>query len=49
MPSWDLFAAEDFDYQDALAGAGGWGAARRDFGDRALADLISHLNEAIAA
>jgi type I restriction enzyme R subunit len=40
---------EDFDYQDALAGAGGWGAARRDFGDRALTDLITHLNEAIAA
>jgi type I restriction enzyme R subunit len=40
---------EDFDYQDALAGAGGWGAARRDFGDQALVDLISHLNEAIAA
>jgi type I restriction enzyme, R subunit len=40
---------EDFDYQDALAGAGGWGAARCVFGDTALCDLISHLNEAIAA
>jgi type I restriction enzyme R subunit len=40
---------EDFDYQNALAGAGGWGAARRDFGDRPLTDLLSHLNEAIAA
>jgi type I restriction enzyme R subunit len=40
---------EDFDYQDALVGAGGWGAARRDFGDQSLTDLLSHLNEAIAA
>ena len=40
---------EDFDYQDALASAGGWGAARRDFGDQPLTDLLSHLNEAIAA
>ena len=40
---------EDFELQDALARAGGWGAARRAFGDQGLADLLRHLNEAIAA
>lgn len=40
---------EDFEYQDALAGAGGWGAARKAFGDSKLSDLINKLNEAIAA
>jgi type I restriction enzyme R subunit len=40
---------EDFDYQDALAAPGGWGAAKRLFGDQVLLDLILRLNEAIAA
>jgi type I restriction enzyme, R subunit len=40
---------EDFEYQDALSGAGGWGAAKRLFGDQVLLDLIHRLNEAIAA
>lgn len=40
---------EDFEEQGALAGAGGWGAARRVFGDRQLDALIHHLNEAVAA
>jgi type I restriction enzyme R subunit len=40
---------EDFEYQDALSGAGGWGAAKRLFGDEVLLDLIHRLNEAIAA
>jgi type I restriction enzyme, R subunit len=40
---------EDFEYQDALAGPGGWGAAKRHFGDETLSNLIHRLNEAIAA
>ncbi len=40
---------EDFEYQDALHGPGGWGAARREFGDAMLLDLLARLNEAIAA
>jgi type I restriction enzyme, R subunit len=40
---------EDFEYQDALSGAGGWGAAKKLFGDTTLATLIQRLNEAIAA
>lgn len=40
---------EDFEYQDTLAGAGGWGAAKRLFGDKTLVNLIHRLNEAIAA
>jgi type I restriction enzyme R subunit len=40
---------EDFEYQHALAGAGGWGAARRVFGTERLDELIHRLNEAIAA
>ena len=40
---------EDFDYQAALADVGGWGAARRVFGDDRLTELLHHLNEAIAA
>lgn len=40
---------EDFEYQDALAAPGGWGAAKRLFGDQVLLDLILRLNEAIAA
>lgn len=40
---------EDFEYQDALSGAGGWGAAKKLFGDKPLAELIHRLNEAIAA
>jgi type I restriction enzyme R subunit len=40
---------EDFEYQDALSGAGGWGAARRAFGEKKLAELLHRLNEAIAA
>jgi type I restriction enzyme R subunit len=40
---------EDFDYQHTLTAAGGWGAARRAFGDDRLIELIRQLNEAIAA
>lgn len=40
---------EDFEYQDALSGAGGWGAAKKLFGDKTLVNLIRLLNEAIAA
>jgi type I restriction enzyme R subunit len=40
---------DDFDYQDALSKAGGWGAARRVFGEQQLAALLTELNEAIAA
>jgi type I restriction enzyme R subunit len=40
---------EDFEYQDALSGAGGWGAAKKLFGDESLTLLIHRLNEAIAA
>lgn len=40
---------EDFEYQDALSGAGGWGAAKKLFGDKTLVNLIHRLNEAIAA
>lgn len=40
---------EDFEYQDTLSGAGGWGAARKLFGDKTLVTLIHRLNEAIAA
>lgn len=40
---------EDFEYQDALSGAGGWGAAKKLFGDKPLVNLIHRLNEAIAA
>lgn len=40
---------DDFEYQDALSKAGGWGAARRIFGDLELATLLEELNEAIAA
>ncbi|MBN1424103.1 DEAD/DEAH box helicase family protein [Candidatus Fermentibacteria bacterium] len=40
---------EDFDYQPALADAGGWGAARSAFGETELVRLIHALNEAIAA
>jgi type I restriction enzyme R subunit len=40
---------EDFDYQDALASPGGWGAARRVFGEQHLVALVARLNEAIAA
>ena len=40
---------EDFDYQHALTAAGGWGAARRAFGDDRLTELLRQLNEAIAA
>ncbi|MFO0586915.1 MAG: type I restriction-modification enzyme R subunit C-terminal domain-containing protein [Polyangiaceae bacterium] len=40
---------EDFDYQGALGEAGGWGAARRVFGEALLLDLLARLNEAIAA
>ena len=40
---------DDFDYQDALSKAGGWGAARRAFGEKPLSTLLTELNEAIAA
>lgn len=40
---------EDFEYQDALSAYGGWGAARRVFGNGKLDDLLNQLNEAIAA
>ena len=40
---------EDFDYQDALARHGGWGAARRAFGPEQLEELLHRLNEAVAA
>jgi type I restriction enzyme, R subunit len=40
---------DDFEYQDALSKAGGWGAARRVFGEQQLATLLTELNEAIAA
>ncbi|MHB1572240.1 MAG: type I restriction-modification enzyme R subunit C-terminal domain-containing protein, partial [Solirubrobacteraceae bacterium] len=40
---------EDFEYQDALRKAGGWGAARRVFGEQQLDALLTDLNEAIAA
>ena len=40
---------EDFEYQDALSGAGGWGAAEKLFGDKTLESLLHRLNEAIAA
>lgn len=40
---------DDFEYQDALSKAGGWGAARRVFGEQQLAALLTELNEAIAA
>lgn len=40
---------EDFDYQDALSAPGGWGAAKKRFGEKPLRELIMKLNEAIAA
>ncbi len=40
---------DDFEYQDALGRAGGWGAARRAFGEQQLVALLAELNEAIAA
>ena len=40
---------DDFEYQDALSKAGGWGAARRAFGEQQLAALLNELNEAFAA
>jgi type I restriction enzyme, R subunit len=40
---------EDFEYQDALANPGGWGAARKAFGDTMLDALLHQLNEAVAA
>ena len=40
---------DDFEYQDALSKAGGWGAARRVFGEPQLTALLTELNEAIAA
>jgi type I restriction enzyme R subunit len=40
---------DDFEDQDALRSAGGWGAARRVFGEQQLAALLIELNEAIAA
>ena len=40
---------DDFDYQDTLSKAGGWGAARRVFGEKPLSTLLTELNEAIAA
>jgi type I restriction enzyme R subunit len=42
-------AKDDFEDQDALRRAGGWGAARRAFGEEQLAALLVDLNEAIAA
>lgn len=42
-------AREDFEDQAALAGAGGWGAARRAFGERPLVELLGQLNAAVAA
>jgi type I restriction enzyme R subunit len=40
---------DDFEDQDALQRAGGWGAARRAFGEAQLAALLAELNETIAA
>ena len=40
---------DDFDVIPIFSNAGGWGAARRAFGDAALTALIAELNEAIAA
>lgn len=39
----------DFDAMPILENAGGWGAARRVFGETKLTALLSDLNEAIAA
>lgn len=39
----------DFDDQAALADAGGWGAARRAFGEPPLDELLGRLNAAVAA
>jgi type I restriction enzyme R subunit len=40
---------EDFEYQDALSAAGGWGAARSSSATMTLNNLLHRLNEAIAA
>jgi len=40
---------DDFELIPILADVGGWGAARRAFGDRKLDTLLHALNEAIAA
>jgi type I restriction enzyme R subunit len=40
---------EDFDNQPALSHMGGWGAARKAFGEDELRQLIQDLNEAVAA
>ncbi len=40
---------EDFDVIPILSDAGGWGAARRVFGENQLDNLLHELNEAIAA
>ncbi|WP_437593358.1 type I restriction endonuclease subunit R [Sorangium sp. So ce1000] len=40
---------EDFEYQDTLSAPGGWGAAKKHFGEKLLTDLIHRLNETIAA
>jgi len=40
---------EDFELIPVFADVGGWGAARRAFGDTKLVALIDELNEAIAA
>jgi type I restriction enzyme, R subunit len=40
---------EDFEYQGALEGAGGWGAAKKTFGEKKLDSLLHRLNEEMAA
>jgi len=40
---------EDFDVIPVLSDAGGWGAARRVFGENQLDNLLHELNEALAA
>ena len=40
---------EDFDVIPILADVGGWGVARKTFGDTKLHDLLHEFNEAIAA
>lgn len=40
---------EDFEIVPILSDAGGWGSARRTFGDTRLDELLHQLNEAIAA
>jgi type I restriction enzyme, R subunit len=40
---------DHFDIVPALSDAGGWGAAKRTFGEARLRKIVGQLNEAIAA